>query len=94
MKSRISHKDYIALLASKLHEPYEKVYLAVSYYGRDFKKIQALLFQYCETDVIPFIAKIFGTTEDSASAAYLTCGSNLKQIAFLLSRHGYAGSCL
>jgi hypothetical protein len=92
-RKRIPTADYINLIAKKLHQPLEKVALAVSYCGRNFQRIKNLLYKYCETEMIPFIAKSLNITKEQACLAYSCCGCDLKKIISFTSDYEY-GICM
>ncbi|HCU71024.1 MAG TPA: hypothetical protein DIC35_04745 [Candidatus Moranbacteria bacterium] len=92
-RKRIPTADYIKLIAKKLHQPFEKVALAVSYYGRDFQKIKSLLYRYAETEIITFIARVLRITKEQACLAFSCCGYDLKEIISFTSNYEY-GICV
>lgn len=92
MKERVSVPEYVSLISRELQQSTEKVFLAVSLCGRDFKKIKALLYRHYEPETIPFIAKTLDIKRELAELAYSCCGCDLKKIMSFTSTYEY-GIC-
>lgn len=92
MIEKISTEKYEAIVAKRLHQSREKVALAVSIYGRDYKKIKVFLYRQYEPELIPFIAKILNVREELAELAHSCYGYDLKKMISFTARYEY-GLC-